>query len=47
MRITAVIKILEEHNKWRRGKTSAMQNPAQLGKAIDAAIRQLKKLPKK
>lgn len=32
------IKVLAYHNKWRRGETEHMQNPTEIGIAIDTAI---------
>ena len=37
-----VIKILEQHNKWRRGADIEMLSPKDIGKAIDYAIKYLK-----
>lgn len=46
MILQEVIKILEEHNKWRRDKNSPSiykeTDPKKLGKAIDIAVDQLK-----
>ena len=37
------VKILEKHNKWRRGdKRIKMQNHTEIGKAIDIAVKMLK-----
>lgn len=45
MNITEAIKILENHNRWRRGGVStSLQNPVDLGIAIDIAIQELKAL---
>ena len=44
MKIKEAIKILERHNKWRRGAEMPMENPEKLGEAIDVAIRNLKSL---
>jgi len=38
------IEILTQHNKWRRGGDGDMTNPAELGRAIDNAVRVLKKV---
>tara|TARA_R110000851_G_scaffold280963_1_gene434330 strand:- start:164 stop:340 length:177 start_codon:yes stop_codon:yes gene_type:complete len=40
MKLTEAIKILENHNKWRRDNTGelTMANPTLLGKAIDAVL---------
>ena len=35
------IKVLAEHNKWRRGGEGPASDPLKLGKAIDTAIRLL------
>jgi hypothetical protein len=44
MNIEDAIKILEDHNEWRRGKgTHSMTNPTELGIAIDTIIRHFKK----
>ena len=37
------IKVLTEHNKWRRGGDGPATDPMKLGKAIDTAIRLLSK----
>lgn len=40
MNTTEAIKILKQHNKWRRGEDDAiaMGNPGEIGEAIDAVI---------
>lgn len=39
MNIKQAIKILKEHNKWRRGDdTIQMHDPKQLGRAIDMVV---------
>lgn len=38
MKIEKAIRILEEHNKWRRGAEIPQQNPAEIGIAIDTII---------
>lgn len=44
MKIEKVIKILEKHNKWRRGDdTIEATDPKTLGKALDNAISYLEK----
>lgn len=43
MKKQEAIKTLEEANKWRRGAEIAMPNPEQFGKAIEYAIRFMKK----
>ena len=37
------IKILSRHNLWRRGADIAMENPTDLGNAIDIVLRQLRR----
>jgi hypothetical protein len=37
------IKILEEHNEWRRGAETEMLNPTQIGLAIDVLLTEAKK----
>ena len=48
MNIDKAIKILELHNKWRRDNNSPskynMQNPTEIGKAIDKLISEVEKL---
>lgn len=43
MNNTEVIKILTEHNQWRRGGDNIPHNPETIGKAIDAAIELLER----
>lgn len=47
MKLKEAIQILEQHNKWRRDNSIPpkleMQNPKQLGIAIDVIIKHLKK----
>lgn len=38
MTLSEAIKILKEHNEWRRGDDSEMVNPTTLGIAIDLII---------
>jgi hypothetical protein len=42
--LNETIEILTQHNKWRRGGYGVMTNPAELGRAIDNAVRELKKI---
>lgn len=43
MEIQDAIRLLEHHNKWRRGADIPMVNPTVLGEAIDEIIKELKK----
>ena len=43
MDIQEAVKLLEQHNKWRRGADIPMANPSELGKAIDMVVETLKK----
>jgi hypothetical protein len=47
MKLKEAIEILEKHNEWRRDNSIhpklEMQNPKQLGIAIDVIIKHLKK----
>lgn len=43
MKLKEAIKILDIHNRWRRGADIKMQNPTRLGKAIDIILEYLKK----
>jgi len=47
MELQKAIKILEEHNKWRRDNsdepTTKMTNPKELGIAIDTIVKHYKK----
>jgi hypothetical protein len=42
--IDFAINVLTQHNKWRKGANIPVTNPKELGKAIDIAIKELKKL---
>ena len=48
MELERIIEILEKHQEWRRDRNvppkKEMQNPTEIGIAIDYAIRELKKL---
>lgn len=44
MTIDECIKILTEHNLWRRGADTPMGNVKELGEAIDYAIEELHRL---
>ena len=48
MKLTEAIKILENHNKWRRDNTGelTMVNPTLLGKAISAMVAPTKEAEK-
>lgn len=47
MDVHEVIRILQQHNKWRRGDDSSdMEDPKRLGEAIDVAISELLKIKK-
>lgn len=42
------LEILEAHNKWRRGSDAIpMQDPKDIGEALEISIKSLKKLIKK
>ena len=41
MTLPEAIKILKEHNEWRRGDDSEMINPTTLGIAIDLIVKHL------
>lgn len=38
MKINKAIKILERHNKWRRGAETIQQDPKEIGVAIETVI---------
>ena len=42
MEIQDAIRLLEHHNKWRRGADIPMVNPTVLGEAIDEIIKEFK-----
>ena len=42
MKLKKAFKILARHNKWRRGAEIPMENPTQLGIAIDTILEKLK-----
>jgi len=48
MELERIIEILEKHQEWRRDKNvppkTEMQNPIEIGTAIDYALSKLKKL---
>ena len=43
MEIKEAIKILENHNKWRLGKTEIMFDPKKITKTIEIIINEIKK----
>ena len=43
MEIQDAIRLLEHHNKWRRGADIPMVNPTALGEAIDVVVKEYKK----
>ncbi len=43
MEIKEAIKILENHNNWRLGKTEIMCDPKKITKAIEIIINEIKK----
>lgn len=45
MKLKKALKILARHNKWRRGANIPMENPTELGIAIDIILETFK--PKK
>jgi hypothetical protein len=47
MKIDEIIKRLEYYNEWRRGADTEMPRPKEIGKTIDAAIKEVKKINKK
>lgn len=42
MKLKKAFKILQRHNKWRRGAEIPMENPTELGIAIDKIIQKFK-----
>ena len=46
MKLKTAIKILEDHNKWRRGAETQMQEPKTIGIAIDTVINKFKEIEK-
>ena len=42
MKLSTAIKVLERHNKWRRGGDGDMVDPKKLGMAIDVILEHLK-----
>ena len=44
MDIIDAVNILERHNKWRRGADIEMENPKEIGEAIDLVVNKLRKL---
>ena len=45
MKLQKALKILEDHNKWRRGDDNyQMTHPTELGKAIDTIINEYQNL---
>lgn len=38
MQLSEAIKVLEEHNKWRKGGKTEMQTPKLIGEAIDVVV---------
>lgn len=42
MEVQEALRILEQHNKWRRGADVEMTNPTLLGEAIDIVVREYK-----
>ena len=38
MKLDEAIKVLSQHNEWRRGNESEMQTPELIGKAIDIVV---------
>lgn len=46
MNLQEAIKILKRHNKWRRGAVIEMENPTELGIAIDTILEYFEKQEK-
>ena len=44
MKLKTAIKILEDHNKWRRGAEIKMQEPKDIGIAIETVIDKIKQI---
>ena len=44
MKLKRAIKILEDHNKWRRGAEIEMQEPKVIGIALDTVISKTKQI---
>lgn len=44
MTLKQTIKLLEDHNNWRRGYSIPMTNPKKLGVALDVAVAELKQI---
>jgi hypothetical protein len=44
MTIKQAIKILEDHNKWRKGGEGKQTDPTKLGMAIDLVVSEIKRL---
>jgi hypothetical protein len=42
MEVQEALKLLEHHNKWRRGADIPMLNPTVLGEAIDLIVKTFK-----
>lgn len=42
MDIQEAVRILERHNRWRRGADIEMENPTRLGIAIDEVVNHIK-----
>jgi len=42
MELYDAIKLLEHHNKWRKGADIPMVNPSALGEAIDTVVKKYK-----
>ena len=43
MDVQEALRLLEHHNKWRRGADIEMLNPTLLGEVIDLIIKEFKK----
>ena len=43
MELREAIKILKDHNMWRRYDNTTMQNPSLIGEAIDTVVREYEK----
>ena len=43
MDVQDALRLLERHNKWRRGADVPMENPKEIGEAIDLIVKEYKK----
>lgn len=43
MDVQDALRLLERHNKWRRGADVPMESPKEIGEAIDLIVKEYKK----